>query len=224
MPFPHPRACFAPRPRVFQARLCFEIPCQRLYRLVRPSVRATGPGPGGRWGCRRFIASKVADGYHRAMGRVREPEGRGRVGIWSIVEDRRVWFVTGFVLVALYGSGLVVWSEVHEGGGLVVVSLGILRGLGEVLIAAACIPFAILQGVDMTGVMTQWMKERLARQREEARQQALREGHEKGHQEGHQEGREEGRLETSREANARARQQGMAPLFPEVEDDPSEDR
>ena len=72
----------------------------------------------------------------------------------------------------------------------------------------------------MTGVMTQWMKDRLARQHEEARQQALREGHEKGHQEG----REEGRLETSREANARARQQGMAPLFPEVEDDPSEDR
>ena len=60
----------------------------------------------------------------------------------------------------------------------------------------------------MTGVMTQWMKERLARQHEEARQ----------------EGREEGRLETSREANARARQQGMAPLFPEVEDDSSADR
>ena len=56
----------------------------------------------------------------------------------------------------------------------------------------------------MTGVMTQWMKERLARQHEEARQ--------------------EGRLEACREANARARQQGMAPLFPEVEDDPSEDR
>ena len=155
----------------------------------------------------------MLDGYHRAMGRVREPEARDRVGIWSIVEDRRVWFVTGFVLVALYGSGLVVWSEVNEGGGLVVVSLGILRGLGEVLIAAACISFAILQGVDMTGVMTQWMKDRLARQHEEARQKALREGHEKG--------LEKGRLETSREANARARQQGMAPLFPEVEDDPS---
>ena len=68
----------------------------------------------------------------------------------------------------------------------------------------------------MTGVMTQWMKDRLARQQEEARQKALREGHEKG--------LEKGRLETSREANARARQQGMAPLFPEVEDDPSEDR
>ena len=170
----------------------------------------------------------MLDGYHRAMGRVREPEGRGRVGIWSIVEDRRVWFVTGFVLVALYGAGLVVWSEVNEGGGLVVVSLGILRGLGEVLIAAACIPFAILQGVDMTGVMTQWMKERLARQREEARQQALREGHEKGHQEGREEGREEGIeegwLKACREANAWARRQGLAPPFPDVEEEPSEER
>ena len=162
----------------------------------------------------------VADGYHRAMGRVREPEARDRVGIWSIVEARRVWFVTGFVLVAVYGSGLVVWSEVNEGGGLVVVSLGILRGLGEVLIAAACISFAILQGVDMTGVMTQWMKDRLARQHEEARQ----EGRLEGRLEGREEGLEEGRLKTSREANARARQQGMAPLFPEVEDGPTEER
>ncbi len=133
-----------------------------------------------------------------------EPEAGGRVGIWSIVEDRRVWFVTGFVLIALYGSGLVVWSEVREGGGLVVVSLGILRGLGEVVIAAACIPFAILQGADMTGVMTQWMKDRLARQREEARQ--------------------EGRQEACREANAWARQQGLAPPFPDVEDGTSEDQ
>ena len=133
-----------------------------------------------------------------------EPGPRGRVGIWSIVEDRRVWFVTGFVLIALYGSGLVVWSEVREGGGLVVVSLGILRGLGEVVIAAACISFAILQGADMTGVMTQWMKERLARQRAEARQEGIEEG--------------------LRKANAWARQQGLAVPFPDVEEGPSEDR
>ena len=59
----------------------------------------------------------------------------------------------------------------------------------------------------MTGVMTQWMKDRLARQHEEARQ----------------EGREEGRLEVCREANAWARRQGLAPLFPEVEEEPSAD-
>ena len=41
----------------------------------------------------------------------------------------------------------------------------------------------------MTGVMTQWMKDRLARQREEARQQ----------------GRQQGRQEACREANAWAR-------------------
>ena len=61
----------------------------------------------------------------------------------------------------------------------------------------------------MTGVMTQWMKDRLARQHEEARQ------------EGRQEGLEEGRLETCREANAWARQQGLNPPFPDVEDDPA---
>lgn len=60
----------------------------------------------------------------------------------------------------------------------------------------------------MTGVMTQWMKDRLARQHEEARQ----------------EGREEGRLKACREANAWARQQGLNPPFPDVEDDPSADR
>lgn len=56
----------------------------------------------------------------------------------------------------------------------------------------------------MTGVMTQWMKDRLARQREEARQ--------------------EGRQEACREANAWARQQGLAPPFPDVEDGTSEDQ
>ena len=61
----------------------------------------------------------------------------------------------------------------------------------------------------MTGVMTQWMKDRLARQHEEARQ------------EGRQEGLEEGRLKACREANAWARQQGLNPPFPDVEDDPA---
>ena len=61
----------------------------------------------------------------------------------------------------------------------------------------------------MTGVMTQWMKDRLARKREEARQQALREGF------------EEGRLKACREANAWARRQGVNPPFPDVEDDPA---
>ena len=56
----------------------------------------------------------------------------------------------------------------------------------------------------MTGVMTQWMKERLARQREEARQ--------------------EGRLEARREANAWARKQGLDPPFPDLEDGHSTDR
>ena len=133
--------------------------------------------------------------YHR-------PEDR--VGIWSIVEDKRVWFVTGFLVIALYGSGLVVWSEVTEGKGFVDTSLGIIRGLGQVVIAAVCIPFAILQGVDMTGVMTQWMKDRLERKREEARR--------------------EGRLEACREANAWARKQGLDPPFPDLEDGQSPDR
>ena len=141
--------------------------------------------------------------YHR-------PEER--VGIWSIVEDKRVWFVTGFLVIAFYGSGLVVWSEVTAGKGLVDTSLGIIRGLGQVVIAAVCIPFAILQGVDMTGVMTQWMKDRLERKREEAREQAL------------QEGRQEGRLEARREANAWARKQGLDPPFPDLEDGQSPDR
>ena len=140
-----------------------------------------------------------------------EPESGVRVGIWSIVEDKRVWFVTGFLVIAFYGSGLVVWSEVTGGKGLVVTSLGIIRGLGEVVIAAVCIPFAILQGVDMTGVMTQWMKDRLERKREEVREQALREG------------REEGRLKACREANAWARKQGLNPPFPDLGDDPSAD-
>ncbi len=120
-----------------------------------------------------------------------EPESGRRVGIWSIVEDedKRVWFVTGFLVIAFYGSGLVVWSEVTEGKGLVDTSLGIIRGLGQVVIAAVCIPFAILQGVDMTGVMTQWMKDRLERKREEVRQQALLEGRQEGRRE---EGRQEG--------------------------------
>ena len=61
----------------------------------------------------------------------------------------------------------------------------------------------------MTGVMTQWMKDRLARQHEEARQEGL------------EEGREEGRLKTCREANAWARRQGVNPPFPDVEDDPA---
>ena len=56
----------------------------------------------------------------------------------------------------------------------------------------------------MTGLMTQWMKDRLARQHEEARQ--------------------EGRLEACREANAWAREQGLALPFPDVEDGPTEDR
>ena len=63
----------------------------------------------------------------------------------------------------------------------------------------------------MTGVMTQWMKDRLARQHEEARQEGL------------EEGRRAGRLEVCREANAWARRQGLAPLFPEVEEEPSAD-
>ncbi len=61
----------------------------------------------------------------------------------------------------------------------------------------------------MTGVMTQWMKDRLARQHEEARQEGL------------EEGRREGRLKTCREANAWARRQGVNPPFPDVEDDPA---
>ena len=142
-----------------------------------------------------------------------EPESGARVGIWSIVEDKRVWFVTGFLAIALYGSGLVVWSEVTGGKGLVDTSLGIMRGLGEVVIAAVCIPFAILQGVDMTGVMTQWMKDRLARQHEEARQE--------GREEGLEEGLEKGWLKACREANAWARRQGLNPPFPDVEDDPA---
>ena len=68
----------------------------------------------------------------------------------------------------------------------------------------------------MTGVMTQWMKDRLERKRDEARQQALLEGR--------QEGREEGRLEACREANAWAREQGLNPPFPDLEEDPSGDR
>ncbi len=67
----------------------------------------------------------------------------------------------------------------------------------------------------MTGVMTQWMKDRLERKREEVRQQALREGRE--------EGREEGRLKACREANAWARKQGLNPPFPDLEDDSSGD-
>ena len=65
----------------------------------------------------------------------------------------------------------------------------------------------------MTGVMTQWMKDRLARQHEEARQEGRQEGLEKGF--------EEGRLKTCREANAWARRQGVNPPFPDVEDDPA---
>ena len=60
----------------------------------------------------------------------------------------------------------------------------------------------------MTGVMTQWMKDRLARQHEEARQEGI----------------EEGWLKACREANAWARRQGLAPPFPDVEEEPSEDR
>ena len=64
----------------------------------------------------------------------------------------------------------------------------------------------------MTGVMTQWMKDRLERKREEVRQQALLEG------------RQEGRLEACREANAWARKQGLNPPFPDLEEDPPVDR
>lgn len=64
----------------------------------------------------------------------------------------------------------------------------------------------------MTGVMTQWMKDRLERKREEARQEAL------------QEGRQQGRLEACREANAWAREQGLNPPFPDLEDGLSKDR
>ncbi len=60
----------------------------------------------------------------------------------------------------------------------------------------------------MTGVMTQWMKDRLERKREEARQQ----------------GRQQGRLEACREANAWAREQGLNPPFPDLEDGLSKDR
>ena len=69
----------------------------------------------------------------------------------------------------------------------------------------------------MTGVMTQWMKDRLARQHEEARQEGL----EEGRQEGLEKGFEEGRLKACREANAWARQQGLNPPFPDVEVDPA---
>ena len=61
----------------------------------------------------------------------------------------------------------------------------------------------------MTGVMTQWMKDRLARQHEKARQEGLEKGF------------EEGRLKTCREANAWARRQGLNPPFPDVEDEPA---
>ena len=54
----------------------------------------------------------------------------------------------------------------------------------------------------MTGVMTQWMKDRLARQHEEARQEGL------------EEGRQEGRLKACREANAWARQARAEPTVP----------
>ena len=72
----------------------------------------------------------------------------------------------------------------------------------------------------MTGVMTQWMKERLARQREEMRQKALQEGEQIGIEKGEQIGIEKG----LRKANAWARQQGVEPPFPDVEEGPSEDR
>jgi flagellar biosynthesis/type III secretory pathway protein FliH len=65
----------------------------------------------------------------------------------------------------------------------------------------------------MTGVMTQWMKDRLARQHEKARQEGRQEGLEKGF--------EEGRLKACREANAWARRQGVNPPFPDVEDEPA---
>ena len=85
----------------------------------------------------------------------------------------------------------------------------------------------------MTGVMTQWMKDRLARQHEEARQEGLEEGHKEGYEEGYREGRLEGWLEARmqkgwmevrRDLNAWARQQELAPPFPDMEDGPTEDR
>ena len=62
----------------------------------------------------------------------------------------------------------------------------------------------------MTGEMTQ--KDHLARQREERRYQAFVEDLEKT------------RREACRGANAWARQQGVEPPFPDVEEGPSEDR
>ena len=61
----------------------------------------------------------------------------------------------------------------------------------------------------MTGVMTQGMKDRLARSAKRRGSRALREGF------------EEGRLKACREANAWARRQGVNPPFPDVEDDPA---
>ncbi len=97
----------------------------------------------------------------------------------------------------------------------------------------------------MTGVMTQWMKDRLARQREEARQEGYEEGFQEGFREGQMEARlearmrvwveawtkvwveprlEEARLEDRRQLNAWARQQELASPFPDLENGAPTDR
>ena len=76
----------------------------------------------------------------------------------------------------------------------------------------------------MTGVMTQWMKERLARQRAEARLEGREEGRLEGEQIGIEKGQQIGEEKGLRKANAWARRQGLAPPFPDVEEGPSEDR
>ena len=83
----------------------------------------------------------------------------------------------------------------------------------------------------MTGVMTQWMKDRLARKHEEARRQGWKEGFEIGWKEGFEIGWKEGvgqawtedmqgMMEACRE-DAWARRQGLAPPSSDAEDDPA---
>ena len=60
--------------------------------------------------------------------------------------------------------------------------------------------FAILQGVDMAGLMTQWMADPIDKKRQKARQEGLREG--------------------QRQANEWERRQGLSPPFPEAEQEP----